>query len=219
MLSQLDPGLTCADIVVLQNLADDAWSASDEAAGEVASAAEVTNKKLHDDSGARDRDSAAIRRLKDWNNPSSAEFTPTILTTWDREDVPDLVHRYLLAPYARWAAGIVRHPTDVVFLTHILLYLTVNVGSAIRLFTHFSYWHGVLHLAFTGWCIGSFTLLMHNHIHNNGVLRPHWAWLDKTFPYILEPLMGHTWDSYYYHHVKHHHVEGNGTSWLCPSCK
>ena len=22
--------------------------------------------------------------------------------------------------------------------------------------------------------------------------------------------MGHTWDSYYYHHVKHHHVEGNG---------
>jgi len=22
--------------------------------------------------------------------------------------------------------------------------------------------------------------------------------------------MGHTWNSYYYHHVKHHHVEGNG---------
>lgn len=32
-------------------------------------------------------------------------------------------------------------------------------------------------------------------------------------PYLAvhtEPLMGHTWDSYYYHHVKHHHVEGNG---------
>ena len=35
-------------------------------------------------------------------------------------------------------------------------------------------------------------------------------WLDFTFPYLTEPLMGHTWDSYYYHHVKHHHVEGNG---------
>lgn len=22
--------------------------------------------------------------------------------------------------------------------------------------------------------------------------------------------MGHTWNTYYYHHVKHHHVEGNG---------
>lgn len=22
--------------------------------------------------------------------------------------------------------------------------------------------------------------------------------------------MGHTWNSYYYHHIKHHHVEGNG---------
>ena len=52
--------------------------------------------------------------------------------------------------------------------------------------------------------------MLHNHIHNNGVLAKRYAWLDKSFPYILEPLMGHTWDSYYYHHVKHHHVEGNG---------
>ncbi|KAI7203019.1 acylamide-delta3(E)-desaturase [Hortaea werneckii] len=44
----------------------------------------------------------------------------------------------------------------------------------------------------------------------SGILNSSWAWLDKTFPYVLEPLMGHTWDSYYYHHVKHHHVEGNG---------
>jgi hypothetical protein len=33
---------------------------------------------------------------------------------------------------------------------------------------------------------------------------------DNIFPYITDPLMGHTWNSYYYHHVKHHHVEGNG---------
>lgn len=52
--------------------------------------------------------------------------------------------------------------------------------------------------------------MMHNHIHNNGVLKKSYAWFDFSFPYVLEPLMGHTWDSYYYHHVKHHHVEGNG---------
>ena len=103
-----------------------------------------------------------------------------------------------------------RHPTDVVFLTHIIQYLTINLGSALWLFYHFTYLHGVVHAAYTAWCVGSFTLMLHNHIHNNGILKRSWAWLDKTFPYILEPLMGHTWDSYYYHHVKHHHVESNG---------
>lgn len=51
----------------------------------------------------------------------------------------------------------------------------------------------------------------------SGILNSSWAWLDKAFPYVLEPLMGHTWDSYYYHHVKHHHVEGNGMHPTNPS--
>ena len=51
---------------------------------------------------------------------------------------------------------------------------------------------------------------MHQHIHMGGVLaRRFWA-VDSLFPYITNPLMGHTWNSYFYHHVKHHHVEGNG---------
>lgn len=29
------------------------------------------------------------------------------------------------------------------------------------------------------------------------------------FPYIVGPMMGQTWNSFYYHH-KHHHVEDNG---------
>ncbi|KIM73713.1 hypothetical protein PILCRDRAFT_828848 [Piloderma croceum F 1598] len=62
----------------------------------------------------------------------------------------------------------------------------------------------------TGWYCGAFTIMLHNHIHNNGVLSKRYAFFDFTVPYILEPLMGHTWDSYYYHHVKHHHCEGNG---------
>lgn len=208
LMSRMRPGLTRADAVVFRSLVDDAGH--NAVSGMAAAAA--TTKKAHDDSG-HDRDATLICSLKEWNDPSSTEFASTILTTWDREDVPELVYRYLLAPYARWGAGIARHPTDVVFVTHILLY---SVVSAIRLFTNFSYGHDVLHLGFTGWCIGPFTLLMHNHIHNDGVLKPHWAWLDKMLPYILGPLMGHTWNSYYYRHVKHHHIEGNGTSQLCP---
>lgn len=105
---------------------------------------------------------------------------------------------------------VVRHPTDVVFLTNILMYTCINLPSAVLLFRHFTYLHAVLHVAFTFWCTGPFTLMLHNHIHNNGVLAKRYAVLDFAFPYIFEPLIGHTWDSYYYHHVKHHHVEGNG---------
>jgi len=119
---------------------------------------------------------------------------------------------HVVQPYSRFAQGVVRHPTDVVFLTHLLLYSSTILPSAIYLLWpgHFSWTHGILHTVFTMWCAGPFTLMLHNHIHNNGILNSSWAWLDKTFPYVLEPLMGHTWDSYYYHHVKHHHVEGNG---------
>lgn len=68
----------------------------------------------------------------------------------------------------------------------------------------------VTHLAYTGWSIGGLTLLMHNHVHNNGVLKKQWRWLDMIFPYTVEPLVGHTWDSYHYHHVKVLYVENNG---------
>lgn len=152
----------------------------------------------------------AIDQLKAINNPQSEQFQPTVFVSWDDKDIPLVLNRYIVKPYTRLASRIVRHPTDVVFFTHILLYLFVNLPSAIILYRHFTYIHAVAHVAFTFWCTGSYTLLMHNHIHNNGVLSKSWHWLDLTFPYITEPLMGHTWDSYYYHHVKHHHVEGNG---------
>ena len=51
---------------------------------------------------------------------------------------------------------------------------------------------------------------MHQHIHMRGILAPRLSFIDVAFPYVLDPLFGHTWNTYYYHHVKHHHVEGNG---------
>ncbi|GAB1741300.1 hypothetical protein NU219Hw_g6539t1 [Hortaea werneckii] len=108
----------------------------------------------------------AIARLKALNTQKDSAFQPTIFTAWDSKDISPAINKHVVQPYSRFAQGVVRHPTDVVFLTHLLLY--------------------------------------------SRILNSSWGWLDKTFPYVLEPLMGHTWDSYYYHHVKHHHVEGNG---------
>ena len=205
---------TQPDIVVLKNLIQDI---QEGCRGNLKTlkedvSPEMMEKTSYHVPGVQDHDKEAIQMLKTYNDPQSADFAPTVFTTWDDKDIPDILNEYLVKPYARVAMQIVRHPTDVVFLTHIILYLTVNLGSALWLFRRFNYLHGICHLLYTSWCIGSFTLLMHNHIHNNGVLARKWKWLDFSFPYILEPLMGHTWDSYYLHHVKHHHVENNGMS-------
>lgn len=155
----------------------------------------------------------SIRLLSGLNDPKSNLFQPDVLSTWDFDlkrtknvGIRDLFIR----SYVKWARTVVRHETDVVFLSHIILYMTTTLPSAIYLYHSFSFTHGILHAIFTIWFAGSFTLLLHNHIHNRGVLSKQYSTFDFIFPYVLEPLMGHTWDSYFYHHVKHHHVEGNG---------
>lgn len=86
--------------------------------------------------------------------------------------------------------------------------------AAALLYYKFTWLHAMIHCLMTAFYCGSFTLMLHNHIHNNGILATDYAFFDQAWPYILEPLMGHTWNSYFYHHVKHHHVENNGPGML-----
>lgn len=127
-----------------------------------------------------------------------------------RAKLPSVVQEYVLQPYISWAQKVVRFKTDVVMLTHLILYFTTLVPSACLLFYRFSWIHGFLHWILQLWYCGAFTLMKHQHIHMNGVLSPRYYLFDTLFPYLLDPLLGHTWNSYYYHHIKHHHVEGNG---------
>jgi len=204
--------LTQADLIVLENLFADVKTQVRGRPGSTKEKPEVIEEKAAEEEPIdQEYDQDAIGRLNAFNDAKNPNFRPTVFVSWDEKDIPAVLNDYVVRPYVQIAKGIVRHPTDVVFLTHILMYFSTNLPSAIYLYYNFSYWHGVLHALYTLWCTGSFTLMMHNHIHNNGVLAKSWHWFDVAFPYILEPLMGHTWDSYYYHHVKHHHVEGNGS--------
>lgn len=150
------------------------------------------------------------------NDPASQDFEPTIFSSWDMRDLksrlPPAVYQYMLLPYVSWAQTIARHETDVIMVTHLIMHFTTSLPSAVWLFYRFSYLHGILHVLLQGWYIGAYTLLRHQHIHQRGVLaKRSWIQLfDQIFPYVMDPLMGHTWNSYFYHHVKHHHVEGNG---------
>ncbi|KAF4548117.1 Hypothetical protein D9617_31g063530 [Elsinoe fawcettii] len=209
MPSTADPYLTQSDLIVLENLFRDNQSRQSKDTSRTSSR-DTTPDITTESKGVDFNDAAELARLRALNDSTSPDFQPTVFVTWDEKDIPAWLNQYLVRPYANIAKGIVRHPTDVVFLTHIILYLTVNLPSAVYLYFHFNYIHAIAHGLLTGWCAGSFTLLLHNHIHNGGVLKKEWYWLDVAFPYLLEPLMGHTWDSYFYHHVKHHHVEGNG---------
>jgi len=194
-----DPGFyTTADNVVLEDLFDDINRAKSNGS--------TNNSKT--------QSRLPLNQLSELNDTNSETFQPTVFCAWDYnfadiKKATDIRGR-ILNWYITWARAVVRHDTDVVFLTHILLYLSTSVPSAIFLFYRFNYFHAIPHLLCTAWFTSSFTLLLHNHIHNNGVLSKNYSLFDFIFPYILEPLMGHTWDSYYYHHVKHHHVEGNG---------
>jgi hypothetical protein len=208
MRFQVDPCLTHSDTIVLKNLIGDVEGPSKD--------------YLNDEK--------TITLLSILNDPGSEAFESTVFATWDLKDAPTNIgsakldpaeaqsskslffdlQTTLLKSYINWASTVVRRPTDVVFLTHILIYISTSVPSALYLYYSFSYTHAIFHWIMTAWYCGAFTLLLHNHIHNNGVLSKSYFWFDKLFPYILEPLMGHSWDSYYYHHVKHHHVEANG---------
>lgn len=192
----LSPLLTQSDIIVLENLKQDIK----EAGTEVISGSEKPNGD----------DQATIQSLSGLTDVENENFQQTIFTGWDQKDFSKTIDRWLIKPYAAWAETIVRRPTDVVFMTHILIYLCTSVPSAVALIYRFSWPRALFHWLMQAWYCGAFTLMLHNHIHNNGILDNRYAWFDRFWPYVLEPLMGHTWDSYYYHHVKHHHVENNG---------
>jgi hypothetical protein len=188
MVPSIDPFLTPADAIVLQDLIRDA-------SGETVVG-----------------DQAALACVIGLNDEKNVDFQSTVFTAWNIKDIriPRFFDQAILQPYIRWAQTVVRHKTDVVFLTHTLLYISTSVPSALYLFFHFTYAHAIWHWIMTSWYSGPFSIMLHNHIHNSGVLSKQHAFFDFTVPYILQPLMGHTWNSFYYHHIKHHHCEGNG---------
>ncbi|KGM92401.1 uncharacterized protein PADG_11603 [Paracoccidioides brasiliensis Pb18] len=225
----IDPNLTRADLIVIQNLFHDVPKLRNQGVKVPKSLSSCSRRtrdaqcdcvgsqqKLNNDAARSDHlyhaEKSSVETLASFNNPQHEDFEPTVFVMWDLKDVklPRLLNDYLLQPYIRFGRSMVRVETDVVMLTHLLLYFATSVPSAIFLYYHFSWIHGVFHWAMQSYYVGTYTLMMHQHIHMGGILSPRYSWIDMLFPYITNPLMGHTWNSYYYHHVKHHHVESNG---------
>ena len=74
------------------------------------------------DDGQDDDDDDTIGQLLQLNDPGAREFAPTVFTWFDTDPHdPSALNRHLIQPYARWAAGVARRPTDAVFVTHGLI--------------------------------------------------------------------------------------------------
>ena len=222
MVAIIAPDLPQTDLLVLHNLLQDIRNdhcptPSIDAPPESTSQADAILLAKSLSSSSTYEDEATLSQL------SLLKDRPTAFCTLDLDDLlssptkdplssSTALKSYLLRSYVSFAQKIVRNPLDVVFLTHILLYLSTSVPSALILYTRFTTLHAILHWLMQSYYCGSFTLMLHNHIHNSGLFKrtPWFAVADYAWPYVLEPLMGHTWDSYYWHHVKHHHVENNG---------
>ncbi|KFA55304.1 hypothetical protein S40293_04938 [Stachybotrys chartarum IBT 40293] len=204
-----DQNLTKPDRLVLQSLASDLQTP--DAADLHSRTAAKASPNGHSQRG-ESQDELTIDALTRRNDPKDARFVPTVVNGFDLEgvQVPPILDSWLLQPYIRFARSIVRVETDVVMLTHLLLYFATSVPSAIFLFRNFTWIHGILHFVMQVSYMGPYTLMMHQQIHMGGILKKRFQLIDTVFPYITDPLMGHTWNTYYYHHVKHHHVEGNG---------
>ncbi|KAI1775058.1 hypothetical protein F4818DRAFT_441882 [Hypoxylon cercidicola] len=216
----ISPELPPNDVILLRNLSDDIQRCQQNPGPNSANGSAKSSNgiaKRHSSAPGREaangtsgccisppRDEGDLSRMRALNDPASQDFEPTVFSSVDLRDLETRLHP---------TSEVRVTEADVVMVTHLILYFTTSVPSAIWLFYHFTYLHGILHFVMQFYYIGSYTLMMHQHIHGGGVLRKQ-SWIihlfDVIFPYITDPLMGHTWNSYYYHHVKHHHVEGNG---------
>ncbi len=74
----------------------------------------------------------------------------------------------------------------------------------------FTFVHAALHLIFVMIvCAETYMAMLHNVSHRPLYKAPFCA-LNAVIPYVLALFFGQTWNTYFLHHVKHHHVEDNG---------
>jgi len=116
----------------------------------------------------------------------------------------------LLTSYVKWAQSHLKDPRDVTFITHILFSYFILIPSALILFFRdFSWVHAIGHTIVLILSISPFILMQHCICHKCSGNERGW-WVDASVHYTIPIFYGQTWFTFYFHHVKHHHIEDNG---------
>ncbi len=135
----------------------------------------------------------------------------------DRSAPATVVHKtmFSVVETTSWYPHVARYyfhpllydPRNDCFVLFIVLMLASVLPSAVWLMLDFVWWRGIVHVVLVLQFAGTFTAILHNTSHKK--MSPYAA-LNGVVQYLLAPLLGQTWNTYYFHHVKHHHVEDNG---------
>jgi hypothetical protein len=100
-------------------------------------------------------------------------------------------------------------PRDTVFVKT-SIWLFAAVPSAVWLVcVQFNWIHFIFHAIWVGKYATTFVLMLHCVCHRP-LYKRQFGLLNMIVPYVLAPFYGHTWNTFYYHHIKHHHIEDNG---------
>ncbi|KAJ3394480.1 hypothetical protein HDU92_006865 [Lobulomyces angularis] len=135
------------------------------------------------------------------NNPHEKKNITTQTSTFDKIVEP-----------------LIQDKRDVVFVKLSLKLLLLVSSSIYMIFYKFSWIHFFIHAVFQAKFTVSYILMLHCCCHKN-LYKPKYWYLELIIPYVLGPFLGQTLDSFYFHHVKHHHVEDNGPGDLSSTLK
>jgi len=124
-----------------------------------------------------------------------------------------IVNRLQRIPYVKELIGcclqpLVEDPRNDIFVLYTLLMLSLPI-SGYWLFCSFSWIRAILHVVLVLEFLTQFTSMLHNACHRR-LYKTSYFYFEPIIHYFLNPFMGQTWNTYYYHHIKHHHVTGNG---------
>ncbi|KAJ3369342.1 hypothetical protein HDU91_007310 [Kappamyces sp. JEL0680] len=145
---------------------------------------------------------------KSFENPVDTQFVRAF--AWFPNSALPAFLQPLLVAYIKWTQTFIADPRDTIFVSHILSSLVTVVPSALLLLLRFSWTHAILHTVLLIGTIPPYILMLHCTCHKKLTKGSGAGWPDFMINYFLSPFYGETWNTFYYHHVKHHHVEDNG---------
>jgi hypothetical protein len=144
---------------------------------------------------------------KQYTEPVDSQFVRAF-SWFSNKAVPELLQP-LLQKYIAWTHTFLADPRDTIFVSHVLFTFAVVIPSAIVLLLRFNWIHAVVHTIGMVGTIPPFILMLHCVCHKKAS-RTSIPYFDYLIHYVCAPFYGQTWNTFYYHHVKHHHIEDNG---------